>query len=94
MNNFGTIFTRLGLGLVWVSLITSGILFLPPKLRQMYELEAQRNERSRSIDYKKSEIEALKIKQQRFSSDPDFIEYIARQGRLIHPNEVIFIVEE
>lgn len=66
---------------------------LPPKLQDMRSLEAQRNEIKRKIDYKEKEIETLKLRQQRFSTDPEFVELIARQNKRIRANELIFVTE-
>jgi hypothetical protein len=59
----------------------------------MRSLEAQRNEIKRKIDYKEKEIETLKLRQQRFSTDPEFVELIARQNKRIRANELIFVTE-
>lgn len=67
---------------------------LPPKFVAMQRLEERRNDYKRKIDYVKAEIESLKVKQQRFGSDPDFVEYIARQNKRIRSNEILFVQEE
>jgi hypothetical protein len=59
----------------------------------MQNLEMQRNEMKRKIAYKEKEIENLKLRQQRFSTDPEFVELIARQNKRIRANELIFVVE-
>lgn len=59
----------------------------------MKHLEQQRNEIKRKIAYKEKEIETLKLRQQRFSSDSEFVELIARQNKRIRPNEIIFVTE-
>ena len=59
----------------------------------MQNLEMQRNEMKRKIAYKEKEIETLKLRQQRFSTDPEFVELIARQNKRIRANELIFVVE-
>jgi len=59
----------------------------------MHNLEMQRNEMKRKIAYKEKEIETLKLRQQRFSTDPEFVELIARQNKRIRANELIFVVE-
>jgi hypothetical protein len=33
------------------------------------------------------------LRQQRFSTDPEFVELIARQNKRIRPNEIIFVTE-
>jgi hypothetical protein len=70
-----------------------GLFILPPKIQNMQNLEMQRNEMKRKIAYKEKEIENLKLRQQRFSTDPEFVELIARQNKRIRANELIFVVE-
>ncbi len=73
--------------------VAGGLFILPPKIQDMRSLEAQRNEIKRKIDYKEKEIETLKLRQQRFSTDPEFVELIARQNKRIRANELIFVTE-
>jgi Tfp pilus assembly protein PilO len=73
--------------------VAGGLFILPPKIQDMRSLEAQRNEIKRKIDYKEKEIETLKLRQQRFSTDPEFVELIARQNKRIRANEIIFVSE-
>jgi len=73
--------------------IVAGLFILPPKIQTMRCLETQRNEIKRKIAYKEKEIESLKLRQQRFSMDPEFVELIARQNKRIRANEIIFVPE-
>ena len=73
--------------------IAGGFFMLPPKLQTMHNLEFQRNEIKRKIAYKEKEIETLKLRQQRFSMDPEFVELIARQNKRIRANEILFVNE-
>jgi hypothetical protein len=73
--------------------VAGGLFILPPKIQDMRSLESQRNEIKRKIDYKEKEIETLKLRQQRFSTDPEFVELIARQNKRIRANELIFVTE-
>ena len=76
-----------------VIVVAGGLLVLPPKINQMRRLERQRNEMLRKIEHKKHEIESLKIKQQRFANDPDFVEHIARENKRVRPNELLFVFD-
>jgi len=93
VEQFFKIVTKIVLFSVFMLVITGALCVLPPKIRQMNQLEFQRNDLMRKIDYKKSEIESLKNKQQRFASDPDFVEYIARQNKRVRSNELLFVFE-
>ena len=59
----------------------------------MHHMEQQRNELMRKIEHKTREIEALKTKQHRFASDPEFVEYVARQNKRVRPNELVFVFD-
>ena len=37
---------------------------------------------------------SLKSRQQRFKTDPDFVEVVARQSKRIRPNEILFVFED
>ena len=93
MNVLLTIITRTTLVTALVCLVTAGLFILPPKIAQMRRLENQRNELLRKIDHKNTEIKLLKEKQQRFKSEPDFVEYVARQSKRVRPNELVFVFD-
>lgn len=82
-----TLITALG------CVIAGGLFIIPPKVAQMHRLELQRNELLRKIEHKNREIEVLKNKQRRFASDPEFVEYVARQNKRVRPNELVFIFD-
>lgn len=87
------IITRIALFAAFAIVLAGGLFILPPKIQNMKSLEAQRNEIKRKIAYKEKEIETLKLRQQRFSADPEFVELIARQNKRIRANELIFVTE-
>lgn len=87
------IITRAALFAAFAIVIAGGLFILPPKIQTMKSLEAQRNEIKRKIAYKEKEIETFKLRQQRFSTDPEFVELIARQNKRIRANELIFVTE-
>lgn len=87
------IITKTAIVAAFTIVIAGGLFILPPKIQSMRSLEAQRNEIKRKIDYKEKEIETLKLRQQRFSTDPEFVELIARQNKRIRANELIFVTE-
>lgn len=93
MNAFLKIITQATLLLALVIVVAGGIVILHPKIAQMNRLEKQRNELMRKIEHKNREIEVLKNKQQRFSSDPEFVEYVARQNKRVKPNELVFVFD-
>lgn len=88
-----SIFVRIAFFSLLVATVGSAAYFLPPKFSQMKEYEKQRYEYLRKIEHKKSEVDALKLKQYRFLNNPVFVEYIARQNRRVRPNELLFVIE-
>jgi hypothetical protein len=87
------IITRVAFFTAFAIVIAGGLFILPPKIQNMHNLEIQRNEMKRKIAFKEKEIETLKLRQQRFSTDPEFVELIARQNKRIRANELIFVVD-
>lgn len=87
------IITKTALLAAFAIVIAGGIFIFPPKFQSMKHLEQERNEIKRKIVYKEKEIEMLKLRQQRFSTDSEFVELIARQNKRIRPNEIIFVTE-
>jgi Tfp pilus assembly protein PilO len=87
------IITKVAVSAAFAIVIAGGLFILPPKIQNMQNLETLRNEMKRKIAYKEKEIETLKLRQQRFSTDSEFVELIARQNKRIRPNELIFVIE-
>lgn len=56
-------------------------------------LKQQEAELRAQIEAKKAEIARLKENQQRFRTDADFVERIARQNRRVFPGELVFIFD-
>ena len=94
MNVLLKIITQTTLLIALVIVLAGGLFILPPKISQLRRLELQRNELMRKIEHKNHEIETLKTKQQRFSSDPEFVEHIARQNKRVRPNELVFVFDQ
>ena len=67
----------------------SVFLFLP-KFRSVRELQRRKHAlevENRNIEHQTKE---LRIKRERFKSDPEFIEKVAREAGKVKPDEVIF----
>ncbi|MCQ2368434.1 MAG: septum formation initiator family protein [Kiritimatiellae bacterium] len=62
-----------------------------PKFLRLKELKARNDDLSLQVEEKKREIAVLKDYQQRFRSDPDFVEKIARQNGRVFPGELVFM---
>lgn len=87
------IITQTTLVTALICVVAGGLFLVPPKVSQMRKLESQRNEMMRKIEHKTHEIEQFKNKQHRFASDPEFVEYVARQNKRVRPNELVFIFD-
>ena len=61
-----------------------------PKYRQATGLEQTKAELQRRIDLKNDEIAAIREKQNRFRTDREFVESIARENRCVFPGELVF----
>jgi low affinity Fe/Cu permease len=88
-----TIITRTTVITALVLVLASGLFIITPKVAQMRRLESQRSELLRKIDHKNSEIKLLKEKQQRFKTDPEFVEHIARQNKRVRAGELVFVFD-
>lgn len=76
--------------LIWACLILACLMVIPPKWRQWNGLQARRNEVNLQVQTMKEKIFKLKECQQRFRSDPVFVEQIARESRRVQPGELVF----
>ena len=48
----------------------------------------------RRIDEKRAEIAEIKTKQNRFNTDREFVETLARQNRRVFPGELVFVFDD
>jgi len=79
---------------VIAAVLYGGYYFIEPKFKQARDLEAQRDEFIRKIAYKQREIDSLKQKQQRFASDPHYVERVLREHKRVKPNEILFVTDK
>lgn len=80
---------------VFVSIVVAFFVFVTyPKFQRLSELKARASELDRKIEDEKSDINRLKDYQQRFRTDPAFVEKIARQNHRVYPGELVFVFEE
>ena len=77
-----------------VLIIGGGLFMAYPSFRRGQALKRQELELQERIEAKKQEIAALIENQQRFKTDADFVETIARQNRRVFPGELVFIFED
>ena len=81
------------LGLFFVifgAIVVTGLMITLPKYRQAAGLEQEKAELDRRIDLKNQEIAAVREKQNRFRTDREFVEGLARENRRVFPGELVF----
>jgi len=47
----------------------------------------------RRVDYKNHQLKLLKDKQQRFKTDPEYVERVARMNRRVREGELVFVFD-
>jgi cell division protein FtsL len=77
----------LAVAAVWLALLSV------PKYNQRRQLALQRDALRRSIEAKQNDLREAKRKQQRYRTDPAFVEHVARQNLRVRPGEVVFITD-
>ena len=79
---------------VLLLIVIGGLVLMYPNYRRAQSLKRENAELQETIDRKKREIATLLENQNRFRTDRDFIEMIARQNRRVFPGELIFTFEK
>ena len=88
-----TIIKRTTLIVAMVLVLVAGAVTIFPKYYQMKGLDRQRNELMRRVDYKNHQLKLLKDKQQRFKTDPEYVERVARMNRRVREGELVFVFD-
>jgi len=94
LKTFLSIMSQVTVAVIILLSVGVGYFVFLPKYTQWHALEKRRDVLSREIALKEAEIRSLKSRQQRFKTDPDFVEVVARQSKRIRPNEILFVFEE
>ena len=93
MNN---IIDKLFQGLFFVvfgAIVATGLMITLPKYRQAAGLEQEKAELDRRIELKNQEIASVREKQNRFRTDREFVEGLARENRRVFPGELVFVFD-
>ena len=90
---------RLGIEKFFITLIAmvvvfGSLFFAWPEFQRHRALSRHDAELTRRIEEKKREISRLRDYQNRFKTDSEFVEMIARQNRRVFPGELVFIFED
>ena len=78
---------------VFIAIVAFGFLASFPKYRRMQSLNAEKARYMQRIEAKKLEIAAVREKQRRFNTDPEFVESLARSSRRLYPGELVFVFD-
>ncbi len=89
MNHWSLIYRFVWIALAVLLLAGMGFMFVP-LIQQDREFQRREAQLTETIEQHEQEIRQLRIKQERFQTDPDFVERIAHDMGLIKPNEFIF----
>jgi len=77
-----------------VVIFVGGLLFAWPSYLRGKSLQRQDDDLTRRIEAKRVEIAKLVECQNRFKTDRDFVEKIARQNRRVFPGEIVFVFDD
>lgn len=89
MNYWVTIY-RVAWGLVIILITIAVISAFVPKAQRYNESYKKRAEHQEENRHLAEELKKLRDKQERFNSDPAFVERTAREIGMVKPNEIIF----
>lgn len=89
MNYWVTIY-RLAWGFLVVLFVIVLICIFLPKCHIFREMQRKKIEDQEGIRKKEYQIKELRMKQERFSSDPAFVERTARKTGMVRSDETVF----
>jgi len=78
---------------VFGAIVATGLMITLPKYRQAAGLEQEKAELDRRIELKNQEIASVREKQNRFRTDREFVEGLARENRRVFPGELVFVFD-
>ncbi len=81
---------RFSWALLGVLVVIGLLCVFTPKCRSLSRLQATRAALEDKNAAKEDEIKDLKVKQERFTTEPAFVERTARELGMVTPNEVVY----
>ncbi len=84
------VMTRFSLGLLAVLAVIGLILVFTPKARELARLQSIKARLEVRNAEKADQIKQLQIRQERFISDPEYVEHTAREAGLVMPDETVY----
>ena len=81
---------RYGWMAIFVLVVVHAVLFLIPKYEEIQEKHRIRLTMQEENRKTEADITELRIKQDRFATDPSFVERVARENEYVKPDETVF----
>lgn len=75
-----------------MAVVGIGLLFWP-KYRKIESLSQRRTQLQSAMALHQATLHDIKRRQERFATDPEFVERVARQNRRARPGELVFVTE-
>ncbi len=88
--SYWTFIYRLAWTMLAVLLLTGSAFIFVPRYQELQELQRRETALLDQIRQKEEILRSLRIKQERFENDPEFVERIAHDIGMARPNEVIY----
>ena len=88
--NYWLIIYRFAWALLGVLLVIGLLCIFVPKCNSLRALQNKRTALQQENSEIESGIKEMRTMQEKFQSDPDFVERVARESGLIKSNEVVF----
>jgi cell division protein FtsB len=88
--NIWNVIYRFSWGLLAVLIVVGFILIFTPKARKLSYLQGVKAEIEVRNAEKADQIKALQSRQERFVSDPEFVEHTAREAGLVMAGEIVY----
>ncbi len=88
--NIWNIIYRFSWGLLAILIVIGFILIFTPKARKLAYLQGKKANKEALIAEKAEQIKDLQIRQERFVSDPEYVEHTAREAGLVMAGEVVY----
>ena len=89
MNTWGTIY-RSAWAVLFVLFAIGLVCIFLPKCHHLRQLQQRKTELQAENRETKALTRALQAKQERFSTDPAYVERVARKTGMVKPDEIVF----
>ena len=94
MNSLAQKILRVFFVLGFVAIVAGGVFSTYPKYRHANDLRAEHERILQRIEEKQREIAEIRAQQNRFNTDREFVETLARRNRRVFPGELVFIFDD